>query len=71
MLTNNQIFNKLISKHQHIEFTKASERNIGMKMDQLEDAAEAILINFDMDKALQCLYRGGNLIECLTESQDI
>ena len=66
-LSARQISTKLMFNNERSEFGHSSDR--GDKMEQLEDAALAIDINFDYDVAKEMVTKGADLSDSLSESQ--
>ena len=66
-LSARQISTKLMFNNERSEFGHSSDRVD--KMEQLEDAALAIDINFDYDVAKEMVTKGADLSDSLSESQ--
>jgi hypothetical protein len=65
--TSSKIYIKLLNKEERTVFTEGA--SLEMKMDQLEDAAMVLEINFDYYKAQALVVKGENLACTLEQSQ--
>ena len=66
-LSANQIYFKLMKSEERTEFGHDASR--GDKMDELEDAAVALDINFEFDIAAEMVIKGADLSDSLSEAQ--